>query len=233
MASVGHGDNLGPIGPRRDRIDKGAAVEPEVAERLAALEASDFGRVQAGDPAPDFVLEATDGQPWRLSDARGNTVVLIWIFADWCPVCHNEFHELIKTRERFQSNGIDVATLEGHDRYRARVMAGQELRPSYWFAEHFPGETPLDPYPDGIWWPHLVDRGSVVGARYGVDPWAFAVHAEWVNRPSTVIVDPDGMVRLAYVGRFWGDRPTIEQTLEMIESDRYTFETPPMRRGPH
>ena len=49
-----------------------------------------------------------------------------------------------------------------------------------------------------IWWPHLLDRA--VGAQYGVDPLAFAVHAEYINRPSTVIVDPEGIVRFAYYG---------------------------------
>jgi len=216
------------------RLEQRVRVEPEVVRALAGLDEAAFGRVAAGDRAPDVSLRDTDDRPWRLADHRGaRHVVLVWIFADWCPVCHREFHELIRDRARFEERGIAVATLECTDRYRARVMTGQEGGPDYWFAKHFPGERPQDPYPEGRWWPHLVDPGAAVGARYGVDPWEFAVHSEWVNRPSTVIVDPEGTVRFAHFGRFWGDRPTLRQVFEMIESDRYAFEPVPMRRGPH
>jgi len=217
----------------QDRIEKGIPVEPAVADELAALDPSTFGRVQAGDPAPDFALEDTEGDTWRLSDARGKTVVLLWVFADWCPVCHKEFHGLIDREDRFQEQDVEVVTLECHDRYRSRVMTGAEFRPSYWFAEELPGDHPMAPYPDGIWWRHLVDRSATVGLRYGIDPWQFAVHSEMVNRPTTVIVDPEGTVRLAYTGRYWGDRPTIGQILDMIETATYEFEAPPLRRGPH
>jgi len=215
-----------------DRIQKGAVVEPDVAERFAALDDAAFGRVEEGDPAPDFELEDTEGQAWRLSEARGKTVVLLWIFADWCPVCHKEFHQLIERADRFWGQDIEVATLECHDRYRCRAMVGKEGQRPYWFADHFDGH-PQDPYPEHIWWPHLVDRAAAVGARYGIDPWEFAVHSEWVNRPTTVIIDPEGTVRLAYFGDYWGDRPSIGQILQMIESGTYEFEAPPPRRGPH
>ena len=67
---------------------------------------------------------------------------------------------------------------------------------------------------------------------YGVDPMAFAVHAEYINRPSTVIVDPGVVVRLAYYGTYWGDRPTIGQTLEMIRNRHFEFEHPKRRKLP-
>lgn len=217
-----------------DRIQKAVPVEPAVAEQFAALEESTFGRVQAGDPAPRFTLEDTEGNDWSLSDALGErTVVLLWIFADWCPVCHKEFHGLIDREQRFRELDVTVATLECHDRYRSRVMEGKEFRPAYWFAENLPGDHPQDPYPEGIWWPHLVDRAAAVGVRYGIDPWQFAVHSEQVNRPATVIIDPEGIVRLAHFGTYWGDRPSIGQILQMIETGEYDFEAPPPRRGPH
>ena len=217
-----------------DRFEKDAPVEPDVAEQFAALDASTFGRVQVGDPAPDFTLEDTEGTDWSLSDAQGeSTVVLLWVFADWCPVCHKEFHGLINREERFRDLDVQVATLECHDRYRSRVMTGAEFRPTYWFADKLPGDHPHDSYPEGRWWPHLVDRAAAVGLRYGIDPWQFTVHSEYVNRPTTVIIDPEGTVRLAHFGTYWGDRPSIGQILEMIASGTYDFEAPAPRRGPH
>jgi len=217
-----------------DRIRKNEPVESAVAEQFAALDASTFGRAKEGEPAPPFTLEDTDGGEWALTDALGEkTVVLIWVFADWCPVCHREFHGLIDREARFRDLGVAVATLECHDRYRCRVMTGKEARPSYWFAENLPGDHPHDPYSDGIWWPHLVDRAATVGLQYGIDPWQYAVHSEYVNRPATIIIDPEGTVRLAHFGTYWGDRPSIGQILKMIETDTYEFEAPPPRHGPH
>lgn len=229
-----HGDVRHQCEVALDRVRKGRTVEPEVAEQWAHLDSASFGRVQVGEPAPDFTLDDTEGTTWSLSDVRGEkTVVLIWIFADWCPVCHKEFHGLIRREARFREMDVAVATLECHDRYRGRVMEGKELRPSYWFADELPGDHPLDAYPDGIWWPHLIDRAGAVGARYGIDPLQFAVHSEYVNRPATVIIDPEGVVRLAHFGTYWGDRPSVGQVLQMIASDTYDFDPPPPRRGPH
>jgi len=112
-----------------DRIRKNEPVESAVAEQFADLDTSTFGRVREGDPAPPFTLEDTGGQEGSLSDLRGvKTVVLIWVFADCCPVCHKEFHGLIQREARFRALDVEVATLECHDRYRCRVMEGKEGR---------------------------------------------------------------------------------------------------------
>jgi alkyl hydroperoxide reductase subunit AhpC len=179
--------------------------------------------VKVGQPAPDFQLPDTEGKSWRLSDFRGKKpVVLIWVFADWCPVCHGEFHELIELRQRFEAANAQVFTLECHDLFPCRVMVGKELEPKYWFRK----TSFKDAYTKNIWWPHLVDRAGGVGAEYGVQPMSFTVHAEWINRPSVVIVDKEGVGRFAYYGTFWGDRPSIHQLLEMVRSGKYSFDAP-------
>lgn len=210
-----------------DQIKKKMGATPELAAAFRSLEPDKFKTVRVGGSAPDFALPDTEDKVWRLSDFKGkNWVVLIWVFADWCPVCHGEFRELIAMREKFEQAGVKVLTLEAHDRYRGRVMVGKEIDPKYWFAK----ESFQKSYTERIWWPHLLDRAGAVGATYGVDPMAFAVHAEYINRPSTIIVDPAGVVRFAYYGTFWGDRPSIEQTLEMIRSERFSFEHPQRRK---
>ena len=79
------------------------------------------------------------------------------------------------------------------------------------------------------WWPHLVDNAGAIAAMYNVDPMEFIVHDEWINRPSTIIVDTDGIVKFAYYGTYWGDRPTIEETFEMIKTKSYSFRHPKRR----
>lgn len=34
--------------------------------------------LQAGDMAPDFSLQGSDGKTWKLSELKGRTVVLAW-----------------------------------------------------------------------------------------------------------------------------------------------------------
>jgi len=204
-------------------IEHGHTATPELAAAYRALDEAKFGRAKVGQLAPDFQLPDTDGRVWKLSEFRDKRpVVLIWIFADWCPVCQGEFRELIELRRQFESAGIQVFTLEAHDVYPARVMVGKELEPKYWFSK----TSFKDSYTKNIWWPHLIDRAGAVGAEYGVQPMAFVVHAEWINRPSVVIVDRDGIVRFAYYGTFWGDRPSIKQALTMVQSGNYFFAAP-------
>lgn len=203
-------------------IEHSTRATPELAAAFAALDETRFKRIRVGQPVPDFQLPDTDGKTWQLADFRGKMpVVLIWIFADWCPVCHGEFRELIELRSEFESAGVQVFTLEGHDVFPARVMVGKELEPKYWFSKTSFKES----YTKNIWWPHLVDRACAVGAEFGVQPMAFTVHSEWINRPAVVIVDKEGVVQFAYYGTFWGDRPSIHQVLDMVQKGRYEFES--------
>lgn len=204
-------------------IRNGFQATPELAQAYKGLDVSNFNTDIVGHKAPDFELPDSEGKMRRLSDMLGEKpVVLIWIFADWCPVCHREFQELIETRSEFEEKGIRVLTLECHDKYPVRVMVGKEIEPDYWFAD----EPFLKAYTNKIWWPHLADRAADTGITYGVQPMAFTVHSEWINRPAVVIIDEDGVVRFAYYGTFWGDRPSIHDILRMIETENYDFVSP-------
>lgn len=205
------------------RITQYQGPEVDLAAAYAGLDESKFEQVRIGDPAPEFELTDTEGKAWRLPDFRGKQdVVLIWIFADWCPVCHNEFRELIQLKEEYEAQNVEVVTIECHDPYRCRVMVGGEFQPEYWFTK----QSPQGFYDGKIWWRHLIDPAGSVGATYGVQPMEFVVHSEWINRPATIIVDKEGIVRFAYYGTYWGDRPSIEQTLEMLRSRVFEFEHP-------
>ncbi|MCK5277300.1 MAG: redoxin domain-containing protein [Cyclobacteriaceae bacterium] len=206
-----------------DQIEKQMGTTEKQLAAFLSLDESSFESFEAGSAAPDFVLEDTDGKEWQLQDFRDKKwVILIWVFADWCPVCHGEFRDLMKMQEGFENEGVQVFTLETHDTYRGRVMVGKELDPTYWFSKESFQKT----YTEQIHWPHLLDRAGAIAAIYGVDPMTFAVHAEYINRPTTVIIDKDGVVQLSYKGTFWGDRPTIEETLEMIKTEDFSFVHP-------
>ena len=210
-----------------DQIEKQMGVGTELLDAFMFLDETTFESVREGEEASDFELQDTEGKIWKLADFKNEKwVVLIWVFADWCPVCHGEFQDLMDMQEEFDKEEVMVFTIETHDMYRGRVMVGKELEPNYWFAK----ESFKEAYTNRIRWPHLLDRAGAVGARYGIDPLAFAVHAEYINRPTTVIVDKEGIVRFLYQGTYWGDRPTIEQTLEMVREQDFVFEHPNRRK---
>jgi len=60
---------------------------------------------QTHDPAPDFELTTFEGETFKLSDLRGNIVVLNF-WAGWCGPCHGEAPVLQATWERYRDQGV-------------------------------------------------------------------------------------------------------------------------------
>jgi peroxiredoxin len=57
--------------------------------------------------APDFLLESLDGSEVRLSDYRGQPVVLNF-WATWCAPCRKEIPQFVDAYERFRADGLVV-----------------------------------------------------------------------------------------------------------------------------
>ncbi|WP_240695605.1 TlpA disulfide reductase family protein [Candidatus Chloroploca sp. Khr17] len=74
-----------------------------------------------GHPAPDFTLLDLTGQPVRLADLQGQ-VVLINIWASWCPPCRAEMPMIQASYEQYRDQGFTVlAVNSGED---AATVAG-------------------------------------------------------------------------------------------------------------
>ena len=58
-------------------------------------------------PAPDFTLELFDGTEVRLSDIRGQ-VILINFWASWCPPCRDEAPDLQALYDEYRAQGFTV-----------------------------------------------------------------------------------------------------------------------------
>jgi len=63
--------------------------------------------VEEGKLAPDFLLETLDGGEIRLSDLRGQAIVLNF-WATWCAPCRKEIPQLVAAYDRFASQGLVV-----------------------------------------------------------------------------------------------------------------------------
>ncbi len=125
---------------------------------------------QTGDPAPDFELEGTDGS-FRLSDHRGERVMLLFYPGDETPVCTKQF---CSYRDRAgEMAGLD-AKIVG--------ISPQDLGSHERFRQHH-----------GLTVPLLADTDKAVAKAYGVTVPAVGV------RRAVVIVDEEGIVRYRHV----------------------------------
>src|SRR5947209_9216475 len=79
---------------------------------------------QPGDPAPDFELEGTEGR-FRLSEHRGERVILLFYPGDNTPVCTRQFCSYRDHAEDVDGLGATVVgissqDLDSHDAFVAK-----------------------------------------------------------------------------------------------------------------
>lgn len=116
---------------------EGLEGNPEIAEGL-----------EKGEMAPNFELEKMDGEKVKLSDFRGEKVMLNF-WATWCPPCRAEVPDMQKLHEN-----KDVTIL-------AVNLLGQESGID-------PVEEFLEDY--GVTFNVLLDDDLVVAETYGIQP---------------------------------------------------------------
>jgi peroxiredoxin Q/BCP len=124
---------------------------------------------QVGDAAPDFELEGTDG-PFKLSDHRGERVVLLFYPGDETTVCTKQF---CSYRDRSDEVHELDATLVG--------ISPQSVDSHHSFIKNH-----------GLVVPLLADRGLKVSELYGVKQRIVG------TRRAVVIVDEQGIVRFRH-----------------------------------
>lgn len=130
------------------------------------------GRIPAareGFLAPDFELETLDGGELRLTDFRGQ-VVLLNLWASWCPPCRAEMPAIQALYTKYQ--GQDLAVLAVHMTHQDSIPAAQA------FVEEL-----------GLTFPVLLDRTGLVANLYRMRAL-----------PSTFIIDGEGVIREVVIG---------------------------------
>jgi cytochrome c biogenesis protein CcmG, thiol:disulfide interchange protein DsbE len=77
------------------------------ADKIGASTSGTLAAPQQGFPAPDFELETTSGETIKLSDLRGQAV-LVNLWATWCPPCRAEMQAIEKVYNEYKEQGFVV-----------------------------------------------------------------------------------------------------------------------------
>ena len=132
--------------------------------RSASLEPADASGspAQRGKPAPDWALQDLSGNTVRLSDLRGQ-VVLVNLWATWCPPCRAEMPDLAALYLAHKDEGFVVLGVDDQERPQT--------------VSEFLARSPV-PYPV------LLDPDSRVARAYGVSylPASFVIDRRGVLR---------------------------------------------------
>ena len=127
-----------------------------------------------GNLAPDFTLQTLDGKTIRLSDLRGQPL-LVNFWASWCGPCQREMPELLRIYEAHRSKGFVVLAL--NDTSQDSLPAVKE------FVEEFQIPFPI-----------LLDKtGAVSTSLYQLR-----------GLPTSVFINREGVMVRIYLGAMTG-----------------------------
>jgi peroxiredoxin len=142
-------------------------------------------RVTVGMTAPDFTLpDALTGRDTRLSDFHGKDVLLVFFRGTWCPFCREQMRLLAENHDRLFAAGIAVLGVLCQNRGTVRRHLEKEPLP----------------------FPLLPDESRRVAREYGVHYW-LTYEGFNLAHPSLFILDRQGRVAFAHVGKNMADLP--------------------------
>ena len=138
--------------------------------------------------APDFTLDTLDEKKVTLSELRGK-IVLINLWATWCPPCRAEMPALENAYEQYKDSGVVILGLN--------VTSQDSEKDIPLFVDEF-----------GLTFPILLDRDGSVSALYQLR-----------GLPTTYFVNREGIIRTVVVGGPMNEtfiRSKIEALLQEI-----------------
>ncbi len=108
----------------------------------SAAHAQTLAPVKIGALAPDIAFTAVDGTERRLSEFRGQPVML-WFYASWCPTCQVGTMAVAEVIDQLKQAGVQIIQLQLYDNLGAPGPSVEE------FAKRYTGS--LGPSSNWLW----------------------------------------------------------------------------------
>lgn len=148
-----------------------------------------------GDMAPALTLPRIDGDTASLASLRGR-VVIVNLWATWCPPCVREMPSLQRVYERFRDEGLEILAVAVDDEPGVRGPDGRIEGPVSRFVEEY-----------GLTFPVAVDPTGDTERRFGTE-----------YLPTTVLIDREGRIRATEIGgREWDQEPYVGMIESLME----------------
>ena len=158
------------------------AIALAPASNLAGCESAPPGT--EGSPAPSFEAASLDGGDVALTDFREDRVVLLNIWATWCPPCREEMPDLQQLHEEYQDDGLQVVGVSIDGR-------GSDEGVRHFLEEH------------GVEFMILRDPSDEVSRAFGAR-----------GVPATYLVDREGTIQWHHMGPVTADDPGLRGALD-------------------
>ncbi|HID48053.1 MAG TPA: TlpA family protein disulfide reductase [Chromatiales bacterium] len=140
----------------------------------AVAETQTLPAIEKPFPAPDFTLQSEDEKTYRLSEYRGQVVILNF-WATWCPPCRYEMPSMERAWQKIKGKGIVILA----------VNVGEDADTIFAFTGDYPVTFPLLMDLDGT----VINQYRVVGmpTTYIINPDGIVTHRavgsrEWDNK---------------------------------------------------
>jgi peroxiredoxin len=152
----------------------------------------------AGTPAPEFTLNSTPDQTVKLSEFRGQLVVLAFYPADWSPVCGDQMALYNEMLSEFQNLGAELLGISV-DGVWCHIAFSRDRK------LHFPLLSDFEP------------KGAVA-RLYGVYR-----QGEGICERALFVINADGVIHWSYVSPV-GVNPGAEGILSALEELQHKVE---------
>jgi|TARA_B110000211_G_scaffold50085_1_gene54764 peroxiredoxin len=150
--------------------------------------------LKVGQPAPDFSLQALNGDWVKLSQLKGNKILMIFYRGHWCPFCVGHLQDIQTLLPELERRGYQVLAISPDDATGMQKMAERMDRP-YEF---------------------LSDVNLVVTDLYGIR------RDEELPHPAMILLDEQSIVQWFYIGEDYKTRPSATQLQQVLDRlDRY------------
>jgi thioredoxin-dependent peroxiredoxin len=144
---------------------------------------------QVGEQAPDFELPGTDG-PFKLSEHRGERVVLLFYPGDRTMVCTKQFCSYRDRTEDFNALGATVVGISAQD-----IASHEDF-----VAKH------------SLTVPLLADVGGAVAKQYGA--WGGRLG----TKRAVIVIDEQGVVRHRHDHLLGLDYQSVDELKAALDS---------------